>query len=221
MDTLRAVLTYSQEWFLAPRCCVCLRRFHSAKPTIRLECDHLYCVKCLKGSFFRATQEPSLFPPTCCKTVIPLRLAKEYMTEKELYEYDKAKLEFLTTNWTRCSKKTCRVPIPPNRVTAYQARCLCCGTSTCVWCKAASPLKNECDKKPALSQPPSSKNNLGWQQCFDCKALVERTSGCSPTITRFCNDCGRRRLMCRCGMEQAKDLYQARQLSKEEYTQRW
>ncbi|PYI15509.1 hypothetical protein BO99DRAFT_311232, partial [Aspergillus violaceofuscus CBS 115571] len=184
------------------RCCVCLRPFHSTKP-IKLECDYLYCVKCLKSSLIRVTQDPSLFPPTCCKTVIPLRLAKEHMAEKELYEYGKAKLEFLTTSWTRCSKMTCRVPIPPNRVTAYHARCLCCGTFTCVWCKAASPLRNEYDKKPALSKLPCSEINLGWQQCSDCKALVERTSGCSSTMcsrTRFCNDCGRRRSICRCGM---------------------
>ncbi|RAL15341.1 uncharacterized protein BO97DRAFT_338563 [Aspergillus homomorphus CBS 101889] len=183
------------------KCCVCWELPHS-KNIVGLVCGHLYCTSCLRDFFVNATDAASLFPPKCCATPIPLRLAEGHMTKEELDRYRKAEVQFLTASWTRCSNAKCGASISPDRITAYQARCPDCRLSTCIWCKAASHPGEECAAELALRRTLALGKRLGWKQCPNCKALIEKRDGCDHMKCRcmamFCYKCGGRHGSCRC-----------------------
>lgn len=158
------------------QCCVCYENFQPCK-IVRMQCSHLYCITCLKDLFLRATRDESLFPPRCCRVLIPLSLIQAEMSESELEDFNCATVEFSTTNRIYCSNTICGSFIPPVDIVADRAHCSHCGSATCSMCKNVFH-HDDCVADPALQATLALATRQGWQRCFACKALVELGIGC-------------------------------------------
>jgi hypothetical protein len=128
-------------------------------------CSHIYCADCLKSLFLRATKDQSLFPPRCCREAIPLLLVEADMSEHELIEFESAAIEFTTTDRTYCSNIGCGKFIPPSRITADQAECAVCNSSTCTMCKETYH-HDDCASDPALQATLSLASKRGLATLF-------------------------------------------------------
>lgn len=158
------------------QCCVCLNDFLPYR-TIRLECSDHYCVDCLRDLFLRATKDESLYPPRCCRVLIPLLLVQGHMSAEELTQFEAAAVEYTTTDRTYCSNIECCQFITPSRITADRADCASCGFSTCTMCK--NPFHREdCAADSMLQATLTLADLKGWQRCFSCRSLVELGIGC-------------------------------------------
>ncbi|KAL4806770.1 hypothetical protein BDV18DRAFT_159940 [Aspergillus unguis] len=183
------------------QCCVCYDTFPPFR-TLQLEnCDHIYCAGCLKSLFIRATKDQSLFPPRCCREAIPLPLVEADMSEQELIQFGSAAVEFTTTDRTYCSNTGCGKFIPPSRITADQAECAACNSSTCTMCKETYH-HDDCASDPALQATLSLASREGWQRCFSCRTLVQLGTGCYHMTCKcraeFCYLCGLQWRTCSC-----------------------
>ncbi|KAB8243547.1 hypothetical protein BDV35DRAFT_362788 [Aspergillus flavus] len=184
------------------QCCICFERYESSD-IIRLECGDLYCTDCLKSLFMRATKDEQLFPPRCCRQYIPLSLITKQMTTEEKDAFQRAKIEFSTSNRTYCSNTVCGRFIIPSNIFSEQAKCEYCGSSTCAMCK--NPFhSDDCPEDAALQEMLKLSTSQGWQRCLSCKAMVELTIGCYHMTcnckAEFCYLCGKKWKTCRCAM---------------------
>ncbi|KAL4864105.1 hypothetical protein BDV12DRAFT_189211 [Aspergillus spectabilis] len=183
------------------KCCVC----YDSSPVCRMiqlkNCSYIYCADCLKSLFLWATKDQSLFPPKCCREAIPLLLVEADMSEHELVEFESAAIEFTTTDRTYCSNIGCGKFIPPSRITADQAECDICNSSTCKMCKETYH-HDDCASDPALQATLSLASREGWQRCFSCRALVQLGTGCYHITCKcraqFCYLCGLEWKTCSC-----------------------
>ncbi|KAL2871417.1 E3 ubiquitin-protein ligase [Aspergillus lucknowensis] len=183
------------------QCCVC----YDSSPVCRMiqlkNCSHIYCADCLKTLFLRATKDQSLFPPRCCREEIPLLLVEADMSEHELGEFESAAIEYTTKDRTYCSNIRCGKFIPPSRITADQAECDVCNSSTCTMCKEPYH-QDDCASDPALQATLSLASREGWQRCFSCRALVQLGTGCYHMTCKcraeFCYLCGLGWKTCSC-----------------------
>ncbi|OOO04983.1 Zinc finger, C6HC-type [Aspergillus oryzae] len=166
------------------QCCICFERYESSD-IIRLECGDLYCTDCLKSLFMRATKDEQLFPPRCCRQYIPLSLITKQMTTEEKDAFQRAKIEFSTSNRTYCSNTVCGRFIIPSNIFSEQA-------------------KYDCPEDAALQEMLKLSTSQGWQRCLSCKAMVELTVGCYHMTcnckAEFCYLCGKKWKTCRCAM---------------------
>ncbi|PLB48622.1 hypothetical protein P170DRAFT_357626 [Aspergillus steynii IBT 23096] len=223
-DAAGPSVTYAQrqEEKEEVRCCVCYDEFPLHK-MIRLKCSHLYCVDCMKGLFLRATKDESLYPPRCCREPIPLLLIQTEMSEQELEVFNSAEIEHSTTERTYCSNMQCRMFIPPGRITADEANCPFCGSSTCTMCKKAFH-QDDCPEDTALQATLSLASREGWQRCFSCRRLVELGMGCYHITCKcraqFCYLCGAKWRSCSCeGWDEQRLVERAEEVLDREATQ--
>ncbi|KAB8262097.1 hypothetical protein BDV32DRAFT_136800 [Aspergillus pseudonomiae] len=182
------------------QCCTCFDSFQSSD-MVGLECGDLYCTDCLKSLFMRATKDEQLFPPRCCRRHIPLSLVEKQMTTEEMDVFQRAAIEFSTTNRTYCSNTDCGRFIVPTNIVAQQAKCKYCGSLTCTVCKNTFH-HDDCPEDTALQETLELARSQGWQRCVSCKAMVELTIGCyhmrCNCKAEFCYLCGRKWKSCRC-----------------------
>ncbi|PYI05378.1 hypothetical protein BO78DRAFT_408205 [Aspergillus sclerotiicarbonarius CBS 121057] len=182
------------------QCCVCYDMYH-AHQTHSLSCKHIYCSDCLKDLFQRATKDQSLFPPRCCRQLIPLDLVQPTMSEAELHEFKCAEVEFSTTDRTYCSNVDCGKFIPPSNIAVGRAQCPYCGSATCAMCKNAFHA-DDCAEDTALQATLALASSQGWQRCFRCRAVVSLGIGCYHITCKcraeFCYLCGLQWKTCAC-----------------------
>ncbi|EME79959.1 uncharacterized protein MYCFIDRAFT_56529 [Pseudocercospora fijiensis CIRAD86] len=184
-------------------CSVCRDRYPSAQ-TIKVECEHRYCIDCAKGLFRRATKDETLFPPRCCKKNIDPLLVKRHMSAEEAQAFDAAAVEFSTVDRVYCSNRSCGRFVPPTLIDSgtRAARCEQCGIYTCAMCKNGQHLNKDCPEDPALRETRALAKEMGWQTCRRCQTLVEHRSGCNHMTCRcraqFCYICGTPWKNCSC-----------------------
>ncbi|CEL05863.1 hypothetical protein ASPCAL06975 [Aspergillus calidoustus] len=59
-----------------------------------LPCGHEYCRSCVTELFELSLTAESLFPPRCCRTSIDLDLARIFLTNELVQQYEKKRVEF-------------------------------------------------------------------------------------------------------------------------------
>ena len=146
--------------------------------TIQLNCEpepHTYCQSCIEDLFRRATTDETLFPPRCCRKVIP---AESAQLPNDLFEtFHEKSIEFSTPNRLYCFKPTCSTFIHPENVTGAVGICPKCGSGTCAQCKKGKH-DGDCPEDPAVQKLLNLAASEGWRQCSNCKWMVELTVGC-------------------------------------------
>jgi hypothetical protein len=161
-------------------CCACTDRFPRAS-MVSTSCKHRYCVNCIKALFMQSTKDEGLYPPRCCKQVIPPTLVTRHMDPDELAVFELATVEYATREKTYCSNHTCAKFIVPNTIEPGTNRASCpdCGTDTCAICKNEYHHGTDCPDDPSLQQTRELARELGWQTCFACDRVVELRTGCN------------------------------------------
>lgn len=164
---------------LKKRCNVCLEHL-PAKETLTLRCTpepHIYCRRCLIDLFNTAIVDTTLFPPRCCKTVIPLDMCRALLSKQLVQDFDRKVEELATPNPTYCSDPDCSVFISLANITHGIAKCSC-GRKTCVVCKAMEHGNKLCPEDPHVQLLMDAAKRSKWQTCGKCKNMVELAAGC-------------------------------------------
>lgn len=141
-------------------------------------CGHTYCRSCLAGLFAATMADESLFPPRCCQKPISLDVAREWLNDELLVQFQAKAEEYSTTDRTYCSLRTCSQFIAPSQFAGTEASCPTCSTKTCIICKSAAHdeiCPGDHAKKEILAMAKAN----GWQQCCNCQQIIELNTGCN------------------------------------------
>jgi hypothetical protein len=162
------------------RCCACTDRFPRAS-MVTTPCKDRYCIDCIKTLFMQSTKDEGLYPPRCCKQVIPPALVARHMDPDELAVFELATVEYATRDKTYCSNHACARFIIPDNIEpgTNRASCSQCGTDTCAICKGAFHHDTDCPDDPSLQQTKELAREMGWQTCFNCDRIVDLWTGCN------------------------------------------
>ena len=156
-------------------CIVCLNQYLDL---MSAPCGHLYCKDDICQLFDQSLLDESLFPPRCCRQIIPLDLARPFLTSTVADRFDAKSLELSTLDRTYCYKKECATFIPPRNIENEKATCEHCGLTTCTICKN-SIHDGECPEDPAHQSFMAAAQAAGFQKCFQCNRMVELHFGCN------------------------------------------
>ncbi len=151
----------------------------------KLECDLMlatcgdhYCKVCVSTLFDHATRDESLYPPRCCREPIPLSIARQYLDEDLVNRFEQKAIEFSALERTYCHDPECSTFISPEDIDGDKATCPECKMLTCKVCKSAAH-ENDCPEDPTLEGLMAAAAAAGYQQCYQCKRLVELDVGCN------------------------------------------
>ncbi|KAL4948213.1 hypothetical protein BDW69DRAFT_189486 [Aspergillus filifer] len=172
-----------------------------------LPCNDKYCASCLKRLFDTALKSENRFPPRCCDA-IPLKSVRAFLEEETLKEYIKKKAEHEAKDRMYCSG--CSAFICAEYVEGDVAICPECGAMTCIACRNRAH-ENDCPEDKGQQALIETARKKGWRQCWACRRMVERISGCSAIQCRcgavFCYICGepftKNKPLCACNGFQA------------------
>lgn len=172
--------------FTETTCTICLEdRFCQPMP-----CGHPFCHICLKQLFLNATKDEQQFPPSCCKSPIPVFQVRPFLSKAESTKYDDAAAQFSSVERIFCYVSTCSafIPTPKNQTAALSDKrtCVKCGTSTCKMCKKRWHDGRDCPEDKELDETLRMAAKEGWQRCKRCYALVEKEYGCQHMSELWC-----------------------------------
>lgn len=197
------------------QCAACL---DTREGLIRLpDCTDEYCNDCLRELFERSLKDTELFPPRCHKAEIPLELVQHLFTPDFIRAFLERRVELSTPNPTYCFVKTCAKFIHPDHIDGGIAQCPTCKARTCTHCKGeAHPDTRYCPQDPGVVKVLQMMRENRWQQCFNCKQIVDLALGCNHITcycrAEFCFVCGLPWKTCRCDVwEERRLLLQAEQ----------
>ncbi|KXT13901.1 hypothetical protein AC579_2634 [Pseudocercospora musae] len=182
-----------------PQCRIC-GDFPPPEQLLKLRCDCHYCDGCLERLFTIAMKDEGSYPPRCHRKTISLNLARRHLPKTLARIYRGKTLELSTKDRTYCHKVTCNVFIAPHSIHNGQAFCQKCRSVTCQKCKEAEHFGACASTGFELVRGLARQQK--WQQCPDCKRLVEKIDGCNHVLCRcgcdFCYKCGTHLDRCLC-----------------------
>jgi hypothetical protein len=174
---------------------------------VQAPCGHFYDTGCITNLFQSATRDESLYPPRCCRQIIPLPQVRSHLTMALLTEFEFKAREFGTLKRVYCATPTCSRFLGPLYEGYFSKVFRCpspaCTTATCGKCRGrykgcthncTPDTETECIL--ALSQA------SGWSRCPGCAQMIELNAGCFHMTcrcrTEFCYLCSARWKTCRC-----------------------
>ncbi|KAK5132691.1 hypothetical protein LTR08_008735 [Meristemomyces frigidus] len=177
---------------------------HAAK----LLCGHRMCHDCLKRIFEMSVKDPAHMPPRCCtEDHIPLRHVDKLFDVKFKLLWNRKYEEYNTRNRIYCPAPSCGNWIKPSHIHQDShgrkyAHCTRCKTKVCTLCNGKMHKSQDCPQDPEIAKLVDQAKAEGWQRCFNCRSLVERTEGCNHIVCRclaeFCIKCGAKWKTCEC-----------------------
>lgn len=164
-------------------------------------CGHPYDHGCLQELFRKATQDESLFPPSCCQIPVPFSDVRLHFDDKFNAAFERKALEFGIKNRVYCFRPTCSSFLGSATGDPSSIECQECFGQTCGACKQQAHVGGGCSDhldKPVLDMAKVE----GWQRCYSCNHLVELTRGCFHMIclckAQFCYLCATPWKECAC-----------------------
>jgi hypothetical protein len=149
-----------------------------ATDVAHLPCGHDYCGPCILQLFNTSLVDETLFPPHCCKQLIPPAEFHTFLAPELIESYAKKKQELETADRTYCSDPACSIFMRPENIAGDCATCPECKKVTCTMCKAPAH-KGDCPPDETLQKVLELAKEAGWQRCSSCKAMVSITMGCN------------------------------------------
>jgi len=158
-------------------CIVCTEQ----KPfvdVLTVSCGHCYCRDCLTSHFERSMSDEGRFPPRCCQA-IPIESAVDFLSPDLVSRFRAKAIEFSSPNRTYCFRGTCSAFIPPTHISGDVGTCPSCEHQTCTSCKQTAHIGSRCPHDLERQMVIALARHRGWKQCYLCKNMVERSSGCN------------------------------------------
>jgi hypothetical protein len=151
-------------------------------------------------------QSEDRWPVKCCTEVIPTRDVLRHIGRKERKRFHQREREWSTPVEKRiyCAAAECGRFIPLSAIIKNRscAKCKKCRTKVCTQCLSAWHGKDDCPQEIGLQDILAVAESEGWRRCYKCRAMIEKTYGCSWMKCRcgatFCYQCGLRRNACYC-----------------------
>ncbi|KAK0628484.1 hypothetical protein B0T17DRAFT_155157 [Bombardia bombarda] len=185
-------------------CAICMTSFDNLSvESFHLPCGHVHCEDCIRANLQVAITSRPFRPMKCCARLEPGPLRLLFLRDKtDLQLYRRRLTEFDTKDKVYCWDPRCNAFIPTALRTPNSAKCPQCLGKTCLWCKGKfhfgpcsldgfSVTKQRTWHDEALVR---LSRVMNWQQCPECKSIVERTYGCDHIICicgcEFCYKCG-------------------------------
>ena len=158
--------------------CVACNICEKEDDMVHAPCGDYYCETCIKQLFTMAMKEESLFPPRCCRQPIPLELASSALGAELEESFATKSIELTSTDRTYYFQSTCGIFIPPFAIDNEKAWCSECGSVTCTTCKGGEH-EGDCPASPDHEALMDLAAKEGYQKCYQCKRLVEISTGCN------------------------------------------
>jgi hypothetical protein len=184
---------------------------------VRGPCGHFYDIECILSLFSAATKDESLFPPRCCRQVIPVASVRAHMTPELIALFEEKTKEFGTLRRVYCATAACSAFLGAQSLrpggwlfwgpTIFDCVRSGCSTRTCSYCKAAVTANGVHQCKTDSSNTSDEAvlalgDREGWKRCPGCEALVELNLGCFHITCRcraqFCYVCRATWKSCAC-----------------------
>jgi IBR domain, a half RING-finger domain len=101
-----------------------------------------------------------------------------YLTSELVQQYGAKKIEHDTKDKTYCSNEHCSAFIVVDDPTDEQVCCSKCEEVTCTMCKGVAHT-GDCPADSKLQMVLALADELHWQRCTGCRAVVELSTGCN------------------------------------------
>ena len=153
------------------------------KKAVTLPCCHKYCSACFSQLVATAITNEETFPPKCCLQEIPRSTLRQYLTPKQMTDFDEKSLEYAVSMGSRyyCARPDCaewintRLSQAPGGI----LKCSRCNFYTCGFCRGPQHADHEdCPHDFGLDATLEEAERAGWQRCYNCRAMVELNTGC-------------------------------------------
>lgn len=162
------------------RCVSCLQTFPNTE-IARAPCKHCYCASCLRSMLEVSFGDIGLFPPRCCKQVIPLDLLSppsKPLDPSLLARYKAMEHNQKTKGDFHCFRPTCSTVIPQSSIQDTIGICPKCNSKMCTNCTTAAH-QGPCPEDSGVPQLQRLAGEKGWSRCKQCNHLVELSKGCN------------------------------------------
>lgn len=153
--------------------------------------------------FQSAIRDESLYPPKCCQARIVVSDASDLLDSELVEAFVKKSVEYDTRDRLYCHKPRCSAFLGAATNDATPLRCPECCAETCGLCKVEAHPKRECSDTQELNDVAKEMHEQqGWQRCYSCHHLVEKSDGCHHITcvcaAEFCYLCATRWKECAC-----------------------
>lgn len=158
----------------------CIACYDQTPPSnsITCPCSHTFCKECLVQLVKSLKGDESLYPLRCCKeNHIPISENSWLFDAEFIREYEMKMMEYGTKDRTYCHVPTCSAFIPPREDKVHVLSCNRCSSKTCRLCKEKSH-RGRCRRDAQNEEVMEMMKENNWQQCRECRRVVERESGC-------------------------------------------
>ena len=162
-------------------CDSCLEDY-AKESVLRTHCGHGFCVDCLTELFTSSMTDVTLFPPRCCRQVIPLEEAEPFIGSNVAIKWQARKVEFETPDKIYCATATCAAFLTPDQIVDGVGTCNSCLASTCVTCKNKDHPGEDCPEDQGIQAILELACENGWQRCSACRSMIELNTGCNHIL---------------------------------------
>ncbi|KAF2089126.1 hypothetical protein K490DRAFT_39115, partial [Saccharata proteae CBS 121410] len=169
----------------------------TASDSVRLTCQHSWCLDCLRRSYDLALGSEQNFPVTCCDWDVPHDVVRRVASEENWQSYLEKEEEVNTTSRVYCGNPQCNKFLPGRLHNTETAMAVCpnCSAITCLKCKERrEALAHECVTRPEDRLFQAHAEREHWQPCPHCQRVIELRDACNHITCvcgqNFCYVCG-------------------------------
>jgi hypothetical protein len=182
-------------------CCVCASEFSAAHCLLGPCNEHRYCDGCLGRLYSDCMTDQNLYPPRCCRLVIPWDSASALLSDGLRTEFEARREELDDSKKLYCHASTCSAYVPHGKREDSIGICQQCDVKTCTICTQGTH-EGDCPEDEALKQTRAWGDEVGAQRCTQCRNLVQLAHGCNHMTCRcghqFCYLCNANWKTCEC-----------------------
>jgi hypothetical protein len=177
------------------------------KQSFRAPCAHRYCRECIANFAKASMKDESLYPLQCCQIRMPAKKVDRQLPKSLQTRFRAKTVEYSVPPATRvyCANQKCSAFLCSSDTRKANMTCRVCGTTMCLACKNRRHPGEGCVEAGLQRDLKNLAEDKNWQSCPGCRAIVERTDGCSHITcrcsTHFCYRCGARWRKCFCHRE--------------------
>jgi len=192
---------------------------------MKVPCGHSYDLLCLAGLIQQAAIDEALYPPRCCKQVIPLENFRGSIPTEIWENFEKKSIEWTTPAKDRryCPWPMCSAFLGSVQTLDRETACPACHGLLCTHCQQpAHPWSSSCSREDDSAMIDHLLEENRWQRCPGCSVIVELSFGCNHMTCRcgaeFCYECATVWKNCGCAVWNEQKLYAEaeRRISAEE-----